>query len=48
MPVTKVYLPVRHYAQSDKNIIRGLDKYFRYHGRGEAMEDYVKTMHTLL
>ncbi|KAH3942018.1 hypothetical protein HBH98_095680 [Parastagonospora nodorum] len=47
MPVAKVYLPVRHYSRTDDSIIQGLEKYFQYHGRGEAMKDYVKTMHTL-
>lgn len=46
-PVTKIYLPVRHYCSSDAAVIQGLNDYFRYRQRGKYMPDYVKAMSTL-
>lgn len=46
-PVTKIYLPVRHYSTSDAAVIQGLNDYFRYRQRGKYMPDYVKAMSTL-
>ncbi|KAK7703276.1 hypothetical protein SLS64_009253 [Diaporthe eres] len=46
-PVTKIYLPVRHYCSSDAAVIQGLNDYFQYRQRGKYMPDYVKAMSTL-
>lgn len=47
VPVTKIYLPVRHYCSSDAAVIQGLNDYFQYRQRGKYMPDYVKAMSTL-
>lgn len=47
VPVTKIYLPVRHYSTSDAAVIQGLNDYFQYRQRGKYMPDYVKAMSTL-
>ncbi|MCJ1449484.1 MAG: hypothetical protein MMC23_010004 [Stictis urceolatum] len=48
VPVAKIYLPVRHYSNSDVTVIQGLNDYFQYRQRGKYMPDYVKAMSTLL
>ncbi|KAG6354294.1 hypothetical protein INS49_004899 [Diaporthe citri] len=47
VPVTKIYLPVRHYSSSDAAVIQGLNDYFQDRQRGKYMPDYVKAMSTL-
>ncbi|KAI0390116.1 tryptophan dimethylallyltransferase-domain-containing protein [Xylariaceae sp. FL0594] len=46
-PVAKIYLPVRHYASSDKAVMQGLNRYFQHHQRGKYMPKYVNAMHKL-
>ena len=40
MPKSKVYLPVRHYAQEDDQIARGLSQYLDRRGKGLATGSY--------
>ncbi|KAK6005953.1 hypothetical protein QM012_006363 [Aureobasidium pullulans] len=47
-PVAKIYLPVRHYASSDAEIIRSLDGFFRCKQRHSYMPAYIRAMSTLL
>lgn len=47
-PVAKVYLPVRHYSDSDDAVIKGLDGYFKSHQRGTYMTAYSRAMVKLL
>ncbi|KAI0468048.1 aromatic prenyltransferase [Xylaria cf. heliscus] len=46
-PVAKIYLPVRHYANSDEAVIQGLNLYFQHHQRGKYMSNYLKAMRKL-
>lgn len=48
LPITKVYLPVRHYAASDDAVIQGLEEYFTVCQREKYMPHYVQTIKTLL
>ncbi|KAI1097218.1 tryptophan dimethylallyltransferase-domain-containing protein [Jackrogersella minutella] len=47
-PIAKVYLPVRHYSNSDEAVICGLDRYFQYHKRSKYMPNYVRAMSTII
>ncbi|KAI1121821.1 tryptophan dimethylallyltransferase-domain-containing protein [Nemania abortiva] len=46
-PVAKIYLPVRHYSNSDAAIIQALNIYFQHHQRGKYMPKYVNAMRAL-
>lgn len=50
LPKVKIYIPVRHYANSDKNIVRGLGDYM--HGvngqSGRSMPRYAHALGTIL
>ncbi|KAI0096638.1 tryptophan dimethylallyltransferase-domain-containing protein [Nemania sp. FL0031] len=46
-PVAKIYLPVRHYSNSDEAIIRALSAHFQQHQRGKYMPNYVHAMQAL-
>lgn len=47
-PITKVYLPVRHYSNSDEMVVQGLSKYFQDSERGKYMPEYVAALRKLL
>lgn len=47
-PTVKVYLPVRHYAGSDEEIIQGLGAYLQHHQRDRYMSRYINVMQSLL
>lgn len=49
LPVPKIYIPVRHYAQSDFCVIDGLWTYLqRYRSENQSMEKYIQGMKTIL
>ncbi|RAK75585.1 putative dimethylallyl tryptophan synthase [Aspergillus fijiensis CBS 313.89] len=47
-PDTKVYIPVRHYARSDRAIVQGLVEYLARCGRAEQAERFVQTLERLV
>ena len=47
-PVTKIYIPVRHYASSDERVIHGLNSYLQCYQKNRRMPDYVRALDSLL
>ncbi|KAH8205105.1 hypothetical protein TruAng_000670 [Truncatella angustata] len=47
-PVTKIYMPVRHYSKNDEAVMQALKQYFQSLQLGRYMDDYVTAMGTLL
>lgn len=47
-PVTKIYLPVRHYGVNDEAILRGLCTYMARRNRGDHTLKYTKMMESIL
>ena len=49
LPVPKIYLPVRHYSQSDSHILEGLGTYFQKAAKGlESYNRYTEAMTKLM
>ncbi|EFR01082.1 hypothetical protein MGYG_04085 [Nannizzia gypsea CBS 118893] len=44
LPDIKMYIPVRHYGQSDLEIAYGLRKFLQTRGRGAYVEGYLKSL----
>ncbi|PYH40577.1 aromatic prenyltransferase [Aspergillus saccharolyticus JOP 1030-1] len=47
-PDTKVYIPVRHYARSDRAIVQGLVAFLACRGRGQQADRFVQTLEELV
>lgn len=49
LPVPKIYIPVRHYARNDFEVLEALRTYLQHHhGEHESVEKYMKAIKTIL
>ncbi|TGO89579.1 hypothetical protein BPOR_0102g00020 [Botrytis porri] len=47
LPDVKLYIPTKHYGQSDMKVARGLTKFLELYGRGAYAADYMKALKQL-
>ncbi|EMR80676.1 putative dimethylallyl tryptophan synthase protein [Botrytis cinerea BcDW1] len=47
LPDVKLYIPTKHYGQSDMKVAKGLTKYLELYGRGTYAADYMKALKQL-
>ena len=48
LPGVKVYIPVRHYAQSDSAVVEGLQRYFESRSRSQDVQRYLAALKSIL
>ena len=48
LPGVKMYIPVRHYAQSDSAVIEGLQRYFESRSRFQTVQRYSDALKSIL
>ena len=48
VPGVKIYIPVRHYARSDRKVLDVLGKFLKNRGQGQFFEDYERAMYDTL